>query len=659
MISEKFKEIGEYAAAGAFEEPERSLFYRKALGLRRYFESCELYEYKNKPLYPSGVKENKLMIYPYYFNGLEVNAALINDGNRELAEKYRNTFCRYASTVPWEHSVAGNMYCHSMPNYGRIIREGLSSYADRIKNISDNDLREGLLHLCEGIKCYLTRCVEYLEAVGAEKRLVAALKRVPLLPAENIYEAVVSWNFIMYLDNCDNLGCPAKELYDFWHGEDIIPLLENLYDNLDSNNGYSTALNTDYNELTIQCLKAAKGKRRPMIELFVDEATPDEVWNTALEVMSTQGGQPAFYNSEMLLGGLQKRFNIPDGDIKGFCGGGCTESQIAGMSCVGSIDAGINLLLIFEEVLYSWLPKVKSFEELYELYISRVSEVIADVTDRISLAQRERAELNPVPMRTLLVDDCIDSQTEFYGGGARYKWSIVSFAGMINVIDSLLTVRAFIFEDKIMSADEFLRLLKENDSEFLKKCRKNKIAFGVDNPVANELAYKLSNAVYSRLESEKPYIGEGFVAASIQFNSQVYAGKKIGATPDGRLSGAPLCDSLAAIFGKDVNGPTALLKSVTSLNLEKALGTPIFSFNIDKDWDNGIIKALIFSYMQMGGIQMQITCISEEELRDAYEHPDLHGNLVVRVGGYSEYFVNLSDELKRMIMDRTIQKSGK
>lgn len=68
----------------------------------------------------------------------------------------------------------------------------------------------------------------------------------------------------MYLDNCDNIGCLAKDLYEFYNGEDITDLLENLYDNLDENEGWSMALGTDYNELTIQCLKASKGKRRPM-----------------------------------------------------------------------------------------------------------------------------------------------------------------------------------------------------------------------------------------------------------------------------------------------------------------------------------------------------------------------------------------------------------
>lgn len=146
-------------------------------------------------------------------------------------------------------------------------------------------------------------------------------------------------NFVMYLDNCDNIGCLVKDLYEFYNGEDIVPLLENLFDNLDANDGYSMALGTDYNELTIQCLKAARGKRRPMIELFVDKNTADDIWNEAFETMRSHGGQPAFYNP-LLPEMLKQRFNINDDDIKNFCGGGCTESMIAGYSNVGSLDAG-------------------------------------------------------------------------------------------------------------------------------------------------------------------------------------------------------------------------------------------------------------------------------------------------------------------------------
>ena len=86
------------------------------------------------------------------------------------------------------------------------------------------------------------------------------------------------------------------------------------------------------------------------------------------------------------------------------------------------------------------------------------------------------------------------------------------------------------------------------------------------------------------------------------------------------------------------------------------LGVPVLNFNINADFRDDILKALILSYMKMGGIQIQITCASAAPLQEAYAHPELHKNLVVRVGGYSEYFYRLSDEMKRMILNRTIQK---
>ena len=173
------------------------------------------------------------------------------------------------------------------------------------------------------------------------------------------------------------------------------------------------------------------------------------------------------------------------------------------------------------------------------------------------------------------------------------------------------------------------------------KARNHTVSFGNDNADANNFANKISTEIFSMLDDKKPHIGKGFLPASIQFMSQVAAGEKIGATPDGREKGAPLCDSLAAIFGKDTEGPTALLKSVTFLDLKRALGIPILNFNINPDFNDATLKALISGYMKLGGIQMQITCTSAQTLMEAYENPNLHKNLIVRVGGYSEYFQNL------------------
>lgn len=666
MIYEKFKEIGEYVAAGMYEDTDRGLFYRKAMGLKRFYENCPLGKYEKKSLYPSGYIENNIAVFPTYLNGIDLDYTSLAEKDKNLADVFVSDFKKFCSSVPQEHAVGGNMYCHSLPNYERILKEGLLSYTDRINKIKDSDIRGGLIQLLDGIKIYIKRCVDYLKSVDADEELIRALEKVPLYPAENIYEAIVAWNFIMYLDGCDNLGCLASGLNPYYKGENIINLLENLYDNfnangrgtVETNGGWSMALNTDCTSLTLQCLEAAKNRRRPMIELLVNDDTPDEIWDKAFEVIRTCGGQPAFYNEKAIMKGLKKRFpKIINEDLKRFCGVGCTETSISGMSNIGSTDAGINLPLILESVINTKLKKSDSFEDFYNQYIDEVRAVVNHVTDEISNSQKMRALYNPLPMRTLLVDDCIDNGKDFNNGGARYKWSICNFAGLINVIDSMLVIKNFVFDKKLFNAEEVIQNLNSGNQEFLELCKKCDIHFGTDDDTANAFSHRISSDIYSMLDNKKSCLGEGFLPASIQFLSQVEAGKDVGATPDGRNKGEPLCDSLGAVFGKDTEGPTALLKSVSSLALDKALGTPVLNFNINPEFENNILKALIWGYMHLGGIQMQITCTSAEMLEKAYEKPEDYKNLVVRVGGFSEYFCRLSDELKRMIINRTIHNA--
>ena len=659
MLRKQLLSLGEYAAAGLYEEPERGLFYRKALGLRRFYENCDLAEYKGEALYPSGVIRQRMAVTPWYMTGLTTSSGALAAKDPTLSETLRREFDRFRSTVPKAHVVGGNMYNHSMPHYGRILREGLLSYGERIERIKDRDLREGLAHLLSGIACYARRCVAYLEAQGAEEGLVAALKQVPMGPARNAYEAILSWNFIMYLDNCDNLGPLERELAPFFRGEDLVPLLENLYTNLDENGGYSMSLTGECPALTVQCLRAAKGKRRPMIELFVGEDTPEEIWEAALETVRTGGGQPAFYHGGALLSGLKKRFpSIKEEDLALFCGGGCTESMLGGLSNVGSLDAGIHLLLLLEETLYASLPEAESFEEFYEAFLARVRQTVEEVKGQIHSSRLRRAEENPLPMRTLLVDDCIDRGRDYNAGGARYGWSIINFAGMINVIDSLLALRTLVFEEGRYTKEALLDCLRRNDPALRQEVLHHVPGYGRDEAQADAIASRVSRDIFSMTEGGDLAFGEGFLSASIQFMTQAEAGRCVGATPDGRLAGEPLCDSLAAIHGRDTKGPTALLNSVTSLSLDLGLGVPVLNFNVSPRYHNAILKALILGYMQKGGIQMQITCASRETLKEAYEHPELHSNLVVRVGGYSEYFNRLPDDLKRMILSRTVQEDA-
>lgn len=654
-IYKEFLAAGEPLAAGLYENTERGLFYRKALGLRRYCESAPLPDYDGGRLYPSGACRYKTAVRPTYQNGFAVDPWLEGKVAPEHIKRLKGEFFGIPSFVPAEHTVGGNMYTHSMPNYKRIAADGLDSYVPRIEKIEDNDIREGLLHLVEGLRTYCGRIVTYLTEQNAYPELIKALGKVPFKPAESIYEALVCHNFLYYLDSCDNVGCLASDLMPYYKGEDISDLLREFFVNVDATGGYSMSLGVDYNPLTVQCLNAAKGLRRPMAELLVNQNTPDEVWDAALDTVRTNGGQPAFYNYNKLIKGLGKRFpEIRPEDLDRFCGGGCTETMLEGLCNVGSLDAGIHLLLIFRRVIVEQLTDCGSLEELYGRFMKEVVRTVDEVTDGITRSQELRSRRNPLPMRTLLVDDCIDNGTDFNNGGARYMWSIVSFAGIANVADSLIVIEDLVYKSKSVTPEELIEKLESNDKGFILGLRKHPCRHGIDDSRANAMVRRVTADVYSALEGRKPHFGLGFLPASIMFNTAANAGKKIGATPDGRLSGEPIAESLGAILSKDTEGATALLSSVASMELGKALGVPVVNLTVNAAFDNAVLKSLIKSYMDMGGIHLQITCTSKQMLEEAYADPSRHPNLVIRVGGYSEYFRNLGDELKRLVMSRMI-----
>lgn len=651
-LASQFYKASEPYAGGFFENPERSRFYRFARAQRMFWESFAMPDYNGGNLYPCGKQITESFgVAPGYSYTFILDEKLLSQKGQELfrAMKAEKDLLPMVQT---RHSVGGNGYTHSIPHYKRILKEGLNAYVKRIEKIKDNDLREGLLEIVDGIKIYRDRALALLAKANAPAALFDALKKVPFEPADTLYEAVVGWNFIFYMDGCDNPGRLDADLFEFYNGEDITALLREFFINVDDNEGFSSALGPDCNPLTLQCLKAVCGLRRPTMELRITQDTPEEIWDASADSLISGSGQPAFYNENLYQSSLAEHFpDIPKKDLLCFNGGGCTETMLAGMSNVGSIDAGINAALIFTEFMDESLEKSKSFEEFYKNLITRIQQETKTVLAEVNIYRKNRAELRPQPVRTLFIDDCIDKQTDFNAGGARYAWSIINVAGLINIIDSLLAIKTLLFKKKEYTAAEFLTLLNEQEPGFLVRLQSCP-CFGVDDENTDSLARDFTQQIFDGFKQKIPYLGKAFLPCSIQFVTYADAGKTVGATPDGRAAGEPLCDSIGPVHSKDKKGVTALLNSAAKLPQSDALGTPVLNLRLRKDHIKGYLRPLILGYFQQGGMQVQISCVSREDMLDALEHPEKHENLIVRIGGYSEYFNRLSLELRQMVIQR-------
>ena len=266
--------MGEIYAAGFFESPDSPMFVRYARGLRRYLEGRCMPIYSGEKLYPCNSFDAGLCFAHDYSYTVKIDWQRLSDADEVVAEVIRQELSDYEINLPKGHAVGGKMYTHSFPNFKRILREGLDSYQKRVEAIKDPDIQNGLLDVLEGIRCFHGRALELLKGYPQAAQLYAALKKVPFEPADTLYEALVGWNFIYYMDGCDDIGSLDADLIDYYKGEDVTDILRQFFKNVDANDGWSGALGPEYNPLTIQCLKAVKGIRRPSLELRVTPEMP-------------------------------------------------------------------------------------------------------------------------------------------------------------------------------------------------------------------------------------------------------------------------------------------------------------------------------------------------------------------------------------------------
>lgn len=655
--SELFFSIGEPFAAGLFELENASPMPRFANALKRFWENTKMPPYDGGMLYPCDVSTfnyNKDMtVFPHYCNTFDMHDEKLQQKNVQAYEIMHAEEQLVFKFESHPHTIGGMGWTHSFPNYTRVLSEGLNRYRERVEALPEDDFRQGLMLILEAIDIYHKRCLSLLREANAPIELITALEKMPYEPATTIYEAMVSLNFIYYVDGCDDIGPLDRILLPYYHGENIVPLLQEYFKHVDVNDGWSGTLGPEYNDLTRMCIQAIRNGRRPNLQLLVKPDMPDWVWEESAASLASGCGQPALYNYPMFINTLHAFMpEIPEEDLKHIAYGGCTETMLEGMSAVGSDDAGINVALIFSDFMRTQLANCESYELFFDGLTKALREAVAETLDLLNEYRRTRALYRPSVVRTLLVEDCIDNRMEFNAGGARWIWSNINISGVVNVIDSLNIIRTLIYEQKRYSAEEFLQLLDARDPEFLALASQCP-SYGNDNIVADMVGVELIPVIADAFKQRKCFPKGRFFPVCNQFICYAFAGRQIPATPDGRADFEPLCDSFGAIHGNDFKGPTAMLNSISRLPLYRVIGTPITNIRIAKDRLPLTLKPLVKGFFDKGGMQIQVSCLSREDMLDAMVHPERHQSLVVRIGGLSEYFIRLEPALQQSVLERT------
>jgi formate C-acetyltransferase len=278
-----------------------------------------------------------------------------------------------------------------------------------------------------------------------------------------------------------------------------------------------------------------------------------------------------------------------------------------------------------------------------------------------NLRDKIYSEILPAPYISAFMDGCLENKRDVTAGGAKYALSGISMINSIaNMIDSLHVIRKLIFEEKKFTFKELLDALDNNFIGYEDMHRQIKNVsgkWGNGDPETDELAHRVMKGLFDETYKYQNFRGGPFVVYVISMITHTIEGRLSMASSDGRKASTPYAASCNP-YNVERAGATAALRSVAALPFEDAIGCAVnMKFHPSGIGDNPIARkkwiSLIRTYFELGGSQIQPTVASTEMLRNAQKDPDAYRDLVVKVGGYSTYFVDLGNEIQNEVIERT------
>ena len=466
--------------------------------------------------------------------------------------------------------------------------------------------------------------------------------------------------------------------------EQVIELLENVFIKLQDDTvnicigGQNKYGECEINPLSYCVLKAVGNCNvpGPNLSLRLTENTPDDFLDECLKTIGTGLGYPALMNDDVNIAAL-KKYGYNEEDIYNYSMVGCIENFITGMQPPWS-DGRFDIPRYFDYMFNNGISKtngsigldtgnidkITSMQEFMTVFEKQLAYGVAEYCAHFN---QQNNSINqayyPEPFLSCFCYDCIGRGLDINNGGSKYP-SVHGAAvmGIGTTADSLAAIEKIVFIDKKATLNDIKNALN-NNFEGYEQLRKDLLAapkYGNNDDFVDKYAVWFIDCLGALFENYKTRDGGGIYIAAAANTNNIYAGKIINATPDGRKRGEPLSDAASPTYGRDVRGATATVNSVAKPDYIKvACGSVVnqkFSPSMFTDEKRKKLLALIRTYFKKGGQEIQINSTSREVLQKAMEEPENYKNLVVRVSGFSAFYVTLDKEVQYDILNRTQQE---
>lgn len=412
----------------------------------------------------------------------------------------------------------------------------------------------------------------------------------------------------------------------------------------------------------------------PTLGARIHKNSPEPYLEKIAQALRFGQGEPVIYNDDAIVPGFVD-LGVPVEEANDYSNDGCWEVLIPGRShfsyahvenlqCLewvltrGESLARDNL----KEGLDSGDPTgLKTWEEFYAAYKQQVDA-------RIEFNVKRRMEnfglsnmIAPDPLMSALMDDCIEQGKDLAQGGARHNFHLILITGLSHTVDSLAVIKKLVYEEKSVQMHDLINAIRNNwrGYDLLRARVRNRVPkFGNDDHYVDEIAVKVCQDFQDTVEQWNRAQNVLIFPCGIgTFENYAVLGRRVGASVDGRLAMEALAPNYSPSTGCDIQGPTAVFKSITRPNLLRYYcGCPVdMGVNANEfEGEAGIQRmvGLIRAFCDLGGQILTITSCSVDVLRDAQKNPDKHRNLRVRMGGLSAYFVCMAPEQQENIIRR-------
>lgn len=436
------------------------------------------------------------------------------------------------------------------------------------------------------------------------------------------------------------------------------------------------------NDLSLLCLQAADELQttQPVMALRVCEDTPRELIRFGCKMVQEGQANPGFFNDEtaikMALGKGGTLEEARDWTIVG-----CIQAGPGGGGTDGSPDAGyVNMGKMVEFVLHNGVDpatgktlglqtgdprEFKTIEEFKDALKKQILHAYDQIRIGYNLMQSIHMNRYPVIFASMVTAGCVERGKSVQEGGANYSTCGLYVTGAANLADCIAAVEKCVFEDHDLTMDELIAACDSNfeGQERLRQLLLNKPEkYGNNQEHVDSIYREMMHFVADNVQKWPDARGGHYAFGIDSQTMNIPHGKVVGALPDGRLAGEPLCDASSPMMGRDVHGPTSTVRSVAAIDQPDLQEGALFNLRFDPKGVQGekgrdIIEGVIKTFFQEGGEHIQINVVDNETLKKAQVEPEKYRGLMVRVAGYMAYFTELDKSAQDTIIRRTAHLS--